>query len=463
MTIGIYLINNKTFVKNRELWRVDLKKSVLFFAFLIALLISCENMAGGGGSDSEPKSPSVPQNPVITVSAPVFSVISGDVSSGTQVSVSCSTDGATIYYTTDGSVPTSASLIYTSPFTINSAIQIKAVGIKTGFADSSISSATYTLEGVIAPPRIDPAGGAVNREQKISLFNFYSYDDVEIFYTTDGSVPDIGSAAYAGTPLSVETSPVNFKAVAIRKSDGLKSVVSAETYKIKVQAPVFSIQGGKVSIGTTVNLSGGNIHYTTDGSEPNSSSPLYSTGIRIDTVTTIKAICISSDSNYANSDVVENTYSPTAFYVCDTGSDSEGTGSVSKPYATLQKAVDVIKSSGTGYEYSVRLMSDVTMPTGLAVNLPQGLNLIIESDSNTMRTIDGNHSDDTCLNFTGSGNLKIKNIKINDYKGAVYASGSGNLIIDHVTARVFRVPSYDGNDGGDGGIAFNLSGGDTKI
>lgn len=60
------------------------------------------------------------------------------------VEISCSTDGAEIYYTLDGSEPTAVSQRYDAPIEITSTTTIKAVAVKDGYVDSEVSEATYT-------------------------------------------------------------------------------------------------------------------------------------------------------------------------------------------------------------------------------------------------------------------------------------------------------------------------------
>ena len=74
---------------------------------------------------------------------PTFSPEAGAVASGTGVTIS-STDGATIYYTTDGSTPTTGSLT-TQPVVISAATTIKAIAVKDGLDDSDVASASYTI------------------------------------------------------------------------------------------------------------------------------------------------------------------------------------------------------------------------------------------------------------------------------------------------------------------------------
>ena len=83
-----------------------------------------------------------------TVETPVFSVASGAVTSGTSVTISCATEGAKIYYTTDGSEPTASSTEYTTAISITADVTIKAIAVKSGMNDSAVATASYN---VIAP------------------------------------------------------------------------------------------------------------------------------------------------------------------------------------------------------------------------------------------------------------------------------------------------------------------------
>ncbi len=79
------------------------------------------------------------------VSAPIFSPVQGTYSSTQTVTISSATPGSTIYYTTNGSTPTASSTQYTAPITVFSTVTIRALAIRSGYADSSVSSAIYTI------------------------------------------------------------------------------------------------------------------------------------------------------------------------------------------------------------------------------------------------------------------------------------------------------------------------------
>jgi hypothetical protein len=88
-----------------------------------------------------------------TVAAPVFSTAAGAIAFPTTITLSTTTAGATIYYTIDGTTPTTGSTQGTS-VVVNSAQTIKAFAVKTGWADSSISSAAYTQAQAAAPSSV---------------------------------------------------------------------------------------------------------------------------------------------------------------------------------------------------------------------------------------------------------------------------------------------------------------------
>lgn len=83
----------------------------------------------------------------ITVGAktPRANFDSGRVSKGTLITLTSETPGAAIYYTIDGSQPTTNSMLYTGPIEITRDITIKAVAVKSGLGDSMVAVYNYTV------------------------------------------------------------------------------------------------------------------------------------------------------------------------------------------------------------------------------------------------------------------------------------------------------------------------------
>lgn len=69
----------------------------------------------------------------------------GLVTKGTAVTLSTTTEGATIYYTIDGSEPTTASTPFTEPIVVNDNMTIRAIAVKEGLSASAVSDFTYDV------------------------------------------------------------------------------------------------------------------------------------------------------------------------------------------------------------------------------------------------------------------------------------------------------------------------------
>ena len=102
-----------------------------------------------------------------TVASPEFSVASGAVNSGTKVTITCATESAKIYYTTDGTEPTAESTEYTAAISITDAVTLKAIAVKSGMKDSAVASASYTISsGKIPEGFVEVTGGTVTGDTK---------------------------------------------------------------------------------------------------------------------------------------------------------------------------------------------------------------------------------------------------------------------------------------------------------
>ena len=104
-----------------------------------------------------------------TQANPTFSPAAGAIAFGTTVTITSSGADA-IYYTTDGSTPTTSSTNQaTTPLVINTAVTVKALAVKAGYTNSAIGSAAYTQAVATAPSAVilavgssNPVGGVTN-------------------------------------------------------------------------------------------------------------------------------------------------------------------------------------------------------------------------------------------------------------------------------------------------------------
>ncbi len=293
-------------------------------------------IAEGGGATSN------------KVKTPRFTPAAGGVTSGTTVTITCATSGATIHYTTDGTAPTASSPTYSTPIAITADTTIKAIAVKEGMDDSSVGTANYTIVlPKVANPVFTPSAGEVTSGTEVTISCATS--GATIYYTTDGSTPTEDSTEYTA-PITV-TAAVTIKAIGVATDYQDSSVVTA-AYTIGVPtaaAPIFTPVAGEVSKGTTVTLAtttpGGEIHYTTNGSTPTASSPVYTDPIVINADTTIKALTVAE--GYRNSSVATAAYTVPAVtlyrYVGDYNMVDDGEGDVDPRYKlTAANAASII-------------------------------------------------------------------------------------------------------------------------
>ena len=92
------------------------------------------------------------------VATPAFSPASGTYSGEQSVSITCTTNGANIRYTIDGSDPTASSAAYSNPILVSSTTTIKAKGFKEGWTPSSTASVSYTIDSSPAQMAFVPSG-----------------------------------------------------------------------------------------------------------------------------------------------------------------------------------------------------------------------------------------------------------------------------------------------------------------
>ena len=165
-------------------------------------------------------------NSTIT-STPAFSPAAGTYSSAQSVTISSATSGAKIYYTTDGTTPTSSSTLYSAPITVSSTTTIKAIAMASGYTDSDVASATYKIGTQAATPTFSPAAGTYSSAQNVTISSTTS--EAKIYYTIDGSTPTSSSTVYSGA-ITVSKS-ATIKAIAVA-SGMLDSEVASATYTI---------------------------------------------------------------------------------------------------------------------------------------------------------------------------------------------------------------------------------------
>ncbi len=186
-----------------------------------------------------------------TVATPAFTVAEGTYNAVQSVEINCGTDDATIYYTIDGTDPTTSSSVYSSAISVTQTTTIKAFAVKDGMTNSAIASATYTLKCVA--PSFNPAAGSVGYGTEIALST--TTEDATMYYTTNGDNPTSSSSVYDPSNKPTVRDCQTFKAIATKKgwSD---SDVSSATYNINI--PVVNA----ANVNLTCDDISGSISYT---------------------------------------------------------------------------------------------------------------------------------------------------------------------------------------------------------
>lgn len=170
------------------------------------------------------------------VENPTYNVSAGTYTTCQSVTLSTTTTGAQIYYTTNGNVPDANSTLYVGAIPVSATTTIKAIAIKTGMNNSDVVTAVYTLNlPQVAKPTFSPVAGTYSTTQNVTISTATS--GAKIYYTTDGTTPTSGSTLYvAGSPVVVSANKT-LKAIAISDCSTNSDVASAD-YVIDITAPI---------------------------------------------------------------------------------------------------------------------------------------------------------------------------------------------------------------------------------
>ena len=240
--------------------------------------------------------------PITTASPP-----GGTYTSAQSVSLNCN-DGSgsgcnKIYYTTDGSTPTTSSPVYSIPINISTNTTLKFFAVDNAVNQEIVKIVTYTIDTTPPTGTITINSGATYTKSISVTLNLSCTDTggscAQMHFSnnyTTWSTPE----AYAITKAWTLTSGDGTKTVytSFKDNAGNWSTVYSDTIVLDTAVPATTATppGGTYTsaqgVSLTCNDGSGSgcdkIYYTTDGSTPTTSSPVYSSPISISTTTTLK-------------------------------------------------------------------------------------------------------------------------------------------------------------------------------
>lgn len=136
---------------------------------------------------------------------PTFTPPGGSYTSTQTVTIADATRDAAIYYTTDGTTPTTASKVYNAPIAVTTTgTTLKAIAIAPGYPQSAVATAVYTIT---TPPAATPIS-----TQTITIAEATA--GATVYYTTNGATPTTASTKYTGPIVFSTSATLKFIAVA---------------------------------------------------------------------------------------------------------------------------------------------------------------------------------------------------------------------------------------------------------
>jgi Chitobiase/beta-hexosaminidase C-terminal domain len=240
------------------------------------------------------------------VATSTFSPVAGTYTGAQTITLSNTNSGLggfAQYYTTDGSTPTTGSTQYSSPFSLPDSATVKVLAVATGYINSAIGSAAYTIQWTVS-------GNAGVASATVSYTGTSSGST-----TADGSgnyTITVGDGSYTITPsLTGWTfSPTNRSETV---SGANITGVNFTATQIQVTTSTFSPAPGTFQTGQTITLlnadsalAGFAMYYTTDNSTPTTGSTLYTVPFAIHHTTVVKVLAVVT--GYANSAIAVGVF-----------------------------------------------------------------------------------------------------------------------------------------------------------
>lgn len=309
----------------------------------------------------------------VPTQAPAIVPNGGTFSAAQAVSLTDKTNGAVIYYTLDGSIPTTSSSIYSGTLTVSSGtVTISALAVAPSYSPSAVDTATITIvPPSAATPIFTPGSGTYIGAQTVSISG--GTPGATIYYTTDGSLPTVSSNVYSGSITVTASEVIN----AVAASPGfVTSQVSSAVYLIQNMGQSINFSGGFTSTsGIALN---GNAHLNsannalelTDGRTYESSTAWATSPV--------DASAFTTDFTFQMKNPVADGFT---FAIQSDGVSAKGLYGEALAYATIPNSFalkfDIYSNSGEGTN-SIGIYTGGAQPTIPATNL-MGSGIILTS------------------------------------------------------------------------------------
>lgn len=304
--------------------------------------------------------------------------ISGDVASGSysdSIRVTLNSNVSwydKIYYTLDGTEPDNTSEAYNQPIYIDENTTLKAVSYYKNSA-GVVKQFIYSFTP-IANANVD--SGTYNEIKSIVLNS--TIQGYDIYYTTDGSNPQLNGIKYS-QPLELYKT-TTLKTVSMKNN----TIGAVKTYTYTFPKPEILVNNsivysGDKKVDILANIYGYDIYYTTDGSIPNAQNGIkYSVPFDIDETTTLKIIAIKEE---VQSDIKEVTLyklpafplkirtaaenqiklahgESNSFALCSNGTVQSSYSKSTTEYKTINKNWRMIEDIAAGRDFVIGLQAN---------------------------------------------------------------------------------------------------------
>ena len=297
-----------------------------------------------------------------TVADPVIEPESGYFTGSVAVKMSCLTSGAEIYYTTNGSEPTTGSTEkYNTDITLNDTATVKAVAVKDG-KQSQIVTATFTKRADSAKTVTDVTLNLSDHKKSLTVgmsdqltatvkHNETPINDVSVTWISDN--PDVATVDASGNITAKELGKARITASVTENgttfSDFCDVIITAKTQV----AITFNANGGTVSPATANTNAYGKLDSLPTPTRSGYSFDGWYTEVEGGTAVTTDTVFDSTTTIYAHWTRNSSGGSHTTYYPVNTLAKSEG-GSVvvSQKSASKGSAVTVTVTPESGYQVS---------------------------------------------------------------------------------------------------------------